>query len=53
MIRVFMIRGNTIRNISFKKKQEELETTLEQETRILKNEVNTSFLHMSEEALTI
>ena len=47
-----MIRGNTIKYSSYKKKQQlEEERKLEQEIKILENEVNRNFLNMTEEAL--
>ena len=47
-----MIRGNTIKYSSYKKKQHlKEERKLEQEIKILENEVNRNFLNMTEEAL--
>ena len=47
-----MIRGNTIKYSSYKKKQQlKEERKLEQEIKILENEVNRNFLNMTEEAL--
>ena len=47
-----MIRGNTIKYSSFKKKQQkQQEIKLEQEIKILEDEVNANFLNMTEENL--
>lgn len=49
---LLMIRGNTIKYSSYKKKQQlQEERKLEQEIKILENEVNRNFLNMTEEAL--
>ena len=49
---LLMIRGNTIKYSSNKKKQQlEEERKLEQEIKILENEINRTFLNMTEEAL--
>ena len=49
---LLMIRGNTIKYSSYKKKQQlEEERKLEQQIKILENEVNRNFLNMTEEAL--
>lgn len=49
---LLMIRGNTIRYSSFKKKQKQQEETkLENDIKLLEEEVNCNFLNMSEEAL--
>ena len=47
---LLMIRGNTIKYSSFKKKQQQ-EIKLEQEIKILEDEVNANFLNMTEENL--
>ena len=47
-----MIRGNTIKYSSFKKKQQQQEELkLEEEIKIIENEVNVNFINMSEETL--
>ena len=47
-----MIRGNTIKYSSFKKKQKQQEEEkLEQDIKRLEEEVNCNFLNMSEESL--
>ena len=47
-----MIRGNTIKYSSFKKKQQQQdEIRLEREIKILEDEVNLNFNNMSEEKL--
>ena len=47
-----MIRGNTIKYSSFKKKErQEEEIKLELEIKLLENEVNENFINMSEEPL--
>ena len=47
-----MIRGNTIKYSSFKKKQKQQEEEkLEQHIKRLEEEVNCNFLNMSEESL--
>ena len=47
-----MIRGNTIKYSSFKKKQQQQEEIkLEEEIKIIENEVNVNFINMSEETL--
>ena len=47
-----MIRGNTIKYSSFKKKERhEEEMKLEQEIKLLENEVNKNFINMSDESL--
>ena len=49
-----MIRGNTIKYSSFKKKQQQQEEIrLEQEIKILEDEVNFNFNNMSEEKLNL
>ena len=49
---LLMIRGNTIKYSSFRKKQQqEEERKIEQEIKILENEVNRNFINMSEEEL--
>ena len=49
---LLMIRGNTIKYSSFKKKQQQQqEIKLEQEIKILEDEVNANFLNMTEENL--
>ena len=49
---LLMIRGNTIKYSSFKKKQkQEEEIKLEQEIKLIEKEVNRNFLNMSEESL--
>ena len=49
---LLMIRGNTIKYSSFKKKQQQQqEINLEQEIKILEDEVNANFLNMTEENL--
>ena len=49
---LLMIRGNTIKYSSFKKKrQQQQEIKLEQEIKILEDEVNANFLNMIEENL--
>ena len=51
-LETLMIRGNTIKYSSYKKKQQlEEERKLEQEIKILENEINRNFLNMTEEAL--
>ena len=47
-----MIRGNTINYSSFKKKQQQQEEKqLEQEIKIIEDEVNANFINMSDEIL--
>ena len=47
-----MIRGNTIKYSSFKKKQQQQqEMQLEQEIKIIEDEVNANFINMSDEIL--
>ena len=47
-----MIRGNTIKYSSFKKKQQQQqEIQLEQEIKIIEDEVNANFINMSDEIL--
>ena len=47
-----MIRGNTIKYSSFKKKQQQQqEIKLEQEIKILEDEANANFLNMTEKNL--
>ena len=49
---LLMIRGNTIKYSSFKKKQQQQqEKQLEQEIKIIEDEVNTNFINMSDEIL--
>ena len=49
---LLMIRGNTIKYSSFKKKQQQQEEIkLEEEIKIIENEVNVNFINMSEETL--
>ena len=49
---LLMIRGNTIKYSSFKKKQQQQqEKQLEQEMKIIEDEVNTNFINMSDEIL--
>ena len=49
---LLMIRGNTIKYSSFKKKQQQQEEIrLEQEIKILEDEVNLNFNNMSKEKL--
>ena len=49
---LLMIRGNTIKYSSFKKKQQQQQKIkLEQEIKILEDEVNANFLNMTEEIL--
>ena len=49
---LFMIRGNTIKYSSFKKKQQQQqEIQLEQEIKIIEDEVNANFINMSDEIL--
>ena len=51
---LLMIRGNTIKYSSFKKKQQQQEEIrLEQEIKILEDEVNFNFNNMSEEKLNL
>ena len=51
---LLMIRGNTIKYSSFKKKQQQQEEIrLEKEIKILEDEVNRNFNNMSEEKLNI
>ena len=47
-----MIRGNTIKYSSFKKKQQQQqEIQLEQEIKIIEDEVNANFIDISDEIL--
>ena len=49
---LLMIRGNTIKYSSFKKKQQQQqEIQLEQEIKIIEDEVNANFINMSDEIL--
>ena len=49
---LLMIRGNIIKYSSFKKKQQQQqEKQLEQEIKIIEDEVNTNFINMSDEIL--